>query len=106
MSQNPEHLRGDRFEVLADLIETYESRYWPIEAASPVDILREFMKTRNFDQGDLGKLLGSKVPRLRSAQRPTAPVARNDPPDQLWLAHSSGRPRLTLSTAEEVGGLA
>ena len=60
---------GDRFEVLADLIETYESRYWPIEAANPIDILREFMKTRNFDQGDLGSSRdrGPAPPRFSTA---------------------------------------
>ena len=51
---------GDRFEVLADLIEAYETRNWPIEAPSPLEALRAFMEMRNFQQGDLAELLGSK----------------------------------------------
>jgi HTH-type transcriptional regulator / antitoxin HigA len=51
---------GDRFEVLADLVEAYENRHWPIEAVSPIDALRAFMEMRNLQQSDLAVLLGSK----------------------------------------------
>jgi HTH-type transcriptional regulator/antitoxin HigA len=51
---------GDRFEVLADLVEAYENRHWPIEAPTPIEALRAFMEMRNFQQSDLAELLGSK----------------------------------------------
>jgi HTH-type transcriptional regulator/antitoxin HigA len=51
---------GDRFEVLADLVEAYENRHWPIEAPTPIEALRAFMDMRNLQQGDLAELLGSK----------------------------------------------
>jgi HTH-type transcriptional regulator/antitoxin HigA len=51
---------GDRFEVLTDLLETYENRNWPIEAPSPLAALRAFMEMRGFQQADLAELLGSK----------------------------------------------
>jgi HTH-type transcriptional regulator/antitoxin HigA len=51
---------GDRFEVLADLIETYENRTSPIEAPTPIETLRAFMSMRGFAQSDLADLLGSK----------------------------------------------
>jgi HTH-type transcriptional regulator/antitoxin HigA len=51
---------GDRFEVLADLVEAYENRNWPIEAPTPIEALRAFMQMRNFQQSDLATLLGSK----------------------------------------------
>lgn len=51
---------GDRFEVLADLVEAYENRNWPIEAPTPIEALQAFMEMRNLQQGDLASLLGSK----------------------------------------------
>jgi HTH-type transcriptional regulator/antitoxin HigA len=51
---------GDRFEVLADLVETYENRHWPIEAPTPIETLHAFMTMRGFTQSDLADLLGSK----------------------------------------------
>ncbi len=56
----PSSAQGDRFDVLADLIEAYENRNWPIEAPSPLSALRAFMEMRGFQQGDLAELLGSK----------------------------------------------
>ena len=51
---------ADRFDVLADLVEAYESRIWPIEAPTPIEALRAFMQMRSFQQSDLATLLGSK----------------------------------------------
>jgi HTH-type transcriptional regulator / antitoxin HigA len=51
---------GDRFDVLADLIEAYENRSWPIAAPTPLDALRVFMQMRSLQQNDLATLLGSK----------------------------------------------
>jgi HTH-type transcriptional regulator/antitoxin HigA len=51
---------GDRFEVLADLVEAYENRTWPIEAPTPLQALRAFMDLRQLQQSDLAALLGSK----------------------------------------------
>lgn len=56
----PGTTEGDRFDVLADLIEVYENRHWQIEAPSPVDVIRSFMEMRGFTQGDLAEVLGSK----------------------------------------------
>lgn len=51
---------GDRFEVLADLVEAYESRTWPIAPTTPVQTLRTFMEMRQLQQSDLAAVLGSK----------------------------------------------
>jgi len=50
---------ADRFDILADLIETYENRHWPIEALDPVDALACFMNDTGRSQADLARLLGS-----------------------------------------------
>lgn len=51
---------ADRFDVLADLIEAYEARQWPIEAPDPVEAIRYRMEIGNFQAKDLGEVLGSK----------------------------------------------
>lgn len=51
---------ADRFDVLADLIEAYEARHWPIEPADPVDAIRYRMEIGNLQAKDLADVLGSK----------------------------------------------
>jgi HTH-type transcriptional regulator/antitoxin HigA len=51
---------GDRFDVLADLVEAYENRTWPMVATTPIEALRSFMEMRKLQQSDLAALLGSK----------------------------------------------
>ncbi|WP_081718476.1 helix-turn-helix domain-containing protein [Lutibaculum baratangense] len=52
---------ADRFDVLADLIASYEAAHWPIEPADPVDAIRHRMETSGFSHADLARLLGSRV---------------------------------------------
>jgi len=49
-----------RFDVLATLIEAYESKVWPIEAPDAVDAIRHVMQERSLKQSDLAMLIGSK----------------------------------------------
>ncbi len=51
---------GDRFDVLAGLIEGYETRHWPIEAPDPVTAITVYMGLRDKKRSDLAALLGSK----------------------------------------------
>jgi HTH-type transcriptional regulator / antitoxin HigA len=51
---------ADRFDVLADLIEAYERRHWPIKPADPLDAIRYVMDLKGLTQTDLAKLLGSR----------------------------------------------
>lgn len=51
---------GDRFDVLAGLIDAYEARYWPIEAPDPVSAITVYMEQRDKKRSDLAALLGSK----------------------------------------------
>lgn len=50
---------GDRFDILAALIEAYESRHWPVGNVDPVDFIRETMALRGLSQRDLAAVLGS-----------------------------------------------
>jgi HTH-type transcriptional regulator / antitoxin HigA len=51
---------GDRFDLLALVIEDYERKVWPIDPPNPVDAIRYRMETGGFTQADLGRLLGSR----------------------------------------------
>ncbi len=51
---------ADRFDVLADLIEAYEDRHYPIEPAEPIDLLQSHMAATGRSQADLAALFGSR----------------------------------------------
>jgi HTH-type transcriptional regulator/antitoxin HigA len=51
---------GERFDVLAALIEAYEARHWPIEAPDPVAAIQARMALSGYSQADLARLLGSR----------------------------------------------
>lgn len=50
---------GDRFDILADLIETYENKHYPIPELDPVEFLRGHMENTDRTQADLARLFGS-----------------------------------------------
>ena len=50
---------GDRFDVLADLIEAYEARHYPIEAPDPVAAIRAHMEMAGLKQVALAEIIGS-----------------------------------------------
>lgn len=50
---------GDRFEVLATLIEAYEDRHYPIMAPDPVSAIKAHMEMAGLKQTALADVLGS-----------------------------------------------
>lgn len=50
---------GDRFEVLATLIEAYEDRHYPISAPDPVEAIKAHMEMAGLKQSALAGVLGS-----------------------------------------------
>jgi HTH-type transcriptional regulator/antitoxin HigA len=50
---------GDRFDVLATLIEAYEDRHYPIEAPDPVEAIRSHMELFNLSRKALADVIGS-----------------------------------------------
>lgn len=51
---------GDELEVLAILVEHYESQRFPIDLPDPVEAIQFRMEQLGLRQSDLGKLIGSK----------------------------------------------
>jgi HTH-type transcriptional regulator/antitoxin HigA len=56
----PGSAEGDRFDVLASLIDTYETKHWPIDPPDPVEAIRYRMEQGGYGQSDLARLLGSR----------------------------------------------
>jgi HTH-type transcriptional regulator/antitoxin HigA len=56
----PGTAEGDRFDLLALVIEDYERKHWPIDPPDAVDAIRYRMETGEHTQADLGRLLGSR----------------------------------------------
>lgn len=56
----PGSVEGDRFDVLAALIEGYEAKRWPIEPPDAVEAIRFRMQQSGLNQSDLAHLLGSR----------------------------------------------
>lgn len=55
----PGSAEADRFDVLADLIEAYENRIFPVGPSDPIDVLRFCMEENGRTRKDLAALLGS-----------------------------------------------
>ena len=51
---------SDRLEVLATLVERYESDHWSIDAPDPISAIRHVMEARGLQQKDLAALIGSQ----------------------------------------------
>ncbi len=51
---------GDRFDLLALIIEDYERKRWPIDPPETIDAIRYRMEMGGYTQADLGRLLGSR----------------------------------------------
>lgn len=60
---------GDRLDVLATLVETYESRRWPIELLDPVRAIEAAMEMNGHTRAELAALIGQS--------RATEILARN-----------------------------
>ncbi|RWC84449.1 MAG: type II toxin-antitoxin system HigA family antitoxin [Mesorhizobium sp.] len=52
-------LDGDRFDVLATLIEAYENKHYPIEAPDPVEAIHSHMQLFNLSRKALAEVIGS-----------------------------------------------
>jgi HTH-type transcriptional regulator/antitoxin HigA len=63
---------ADRMEVLAILVEDYESKRWPVTLSSPLEILRYAVSEMGHTQSGLAALLGSRsrASELLNGKRP------------------------------------
>ena len=54
-------LRGDRLDVLATLIDVYESQHYPIDSPDPIEAIKFRMEQQNLTRKDLEGILGTRT---------------------------------------------
>ena len=63
--------QGDRLEILATLVEAYESKRWPIQELDPVEAIEAAMASEGRSRGDLAELIGqSRATEILQRRRP------------------------------------
>ncbi len=64
--------QGDRFEVLATLIEAYERKHYPIDAPDPVEAIKFRMEQQGLTPADLQPMIGrlNRVYEVLNRKRP------------------------------------
>lgn len=55
----PDTPEGNHFEILAMLIEDYESKHWPVEAPDPVEAIKYRMEQSDLKPKDLAPMIGN-----------------------------------------------
>jgi len=65
-------IQGDRLDVLATLIDAYESQHFPMDPPDPVEAIRYCVEQQGRSQSDLAVLLGSRsrASEILSRRRP------------------------------------
>ncbi len=68
---------ADRFDVLTDLISSYEAKHYPMEALNPVEFITTFMEEAGLQQKDLATVVGSasRASEFLNNKRPLALAA-------------------------------
>lgn len=77
---------SQRFDVLASLIEHYESQVWPIDLPDPVEAIRHRMEQAGYTQADLARVLGSR-PRASEVLSRRRPLTK----EQAFKLHREWR---------------
>jgi len=72
MDAAPGTAEGDDLDVLATLVEAFETRHHAIEAADPVALIEHVMEARGLTRADLQPVLGSsgRVSEILNRRRP------------------------------------
>lgn len=67
----PNTPRGDKLDVLIDLVEAYEARHYPVDPPEPLEAIKFRMDQMGYTRADLAELLGgqSRVTELFSGRR-------------------------------------
>jgi HTH-type transcriptional regulator/antitoxin HigA len=71
---------GDRFEILVTLVESYESKHYPIDPPDPIEAIKFRMEQQGLGPSDLALILGgrNRVSEILSRKRPlTLRMIRN-----------------------------
>src|ERR1700757_612836 len=70
--------KGDRLDVLATLIDAYETRHYPMDPPDPIEAIQFRMEQQGLTRKDLEPMIGTRA-RRRSHEPQAQPVDRHDP---------------------------
>jgi HTH-type transcriptional regulator/antitoxin HigA len=72
MSAAPDSLEGDELDVLATLVDAYETKHHPIDAPDPVAAIQFRMEQQHLSRKDLEPMIGSRarVSEVLTGKRP------------------------------------
>ena len=70
--------KGDRLDILATLIDAYETRHYPMDPPDPIEPIQFRMEQQSLTRKDLDPMIGTRA-RRRSHEPQARPVHRHDP---------------------------
>ena len=66
--------RGDRLDILATLIDAYESEHYPMDPPDPIEAIKFRMEQQGLSRKDLGRNIGKSHPSGRSIEPSSRPI--------------------------------
>ena len=81
---------GDRLDVLATLIDAYESEHFPMDPPDPIEAIKFRMEQQGLSRKDLEGLIGTRTPGRRGAEPAPEPVHQHDPAPARATRHLGG----------------
>jgi HTH-type transcriptional regulator/antitoxin HigA len=70
---------GDRLDVLATLIDSYEAEHYPMDPPDPVEAIKFRMEQQGLTRRDLEEIIGTRTRIAENSQPQARAVHRNDP---------------------------
>ena len=61
--------KGDRLDVLATLIDAYETRHYPMDPPDPIEAIQFRMEQQGLTRKDLEQMIGTRVAEVMSRRR-------------------------------------
>ncbi len=71
---------GDRLDILATLIDAYETQHYPIDPPDPVEAIKFRMEQQGLSSQGFGTVDRHAHPRGRSSEPQAEPIDHHDPP--------------------------
>ena len=71
---------GDRLDILATLIDAYESQHYPMDPPDPVEAIKFRMEQQGLTRKDSEPLIGTRTRVAEVFELQTEPVDYDDPP--------------------------
>jgi HTH-type transcriptional regulator/antitoxin HigA len=81
---------GDRLDILATLIDAYESEHFPMDPPDPVDAIRFRMEQQGLSRKDLEGLIGTRTRIAEVLNRRRGLSINNDPAPARAARHLGG----------------